>query len=307
MQKFAFKSIVSSITVLAACGTPAVLAADQADVVPTSAGLTGYVDIRGGLMTGHETGEFDGLPEWELDWSGYGFGGAGRVAVPLNQALVQLDAWFNTWGRNVTDCDAFDCDEDKWISGNGGIGAHLGSALGDGTMVGGLVSLGFEDDDTHYGTAALEATSEVGNVRLYGQIGYTGLVNGDGGDTGFHAIYAHGVVGYYIDPNLVVSANVGVSQNTWEGDWGTDSENRLTWGARVEKKFDDTPMSAYLAYQGKVWNGDYSEDPYTWTGSEHAVFAGLRVAFGDGGATLRDLDRSVGLLDLNPVYGDLPH
>ena len=308
MRKFAFRSIVSSFTVLVACGTPAVLAADQAEAMPASAGLTGYVDVRGGLLTGHGSDEFDGLPTWEVDWNGYDFGGAGRVAVPFEQALMQLDAWFTTWGGNETSCyDEDPCDEYEWINSYGGIGVHLGWALDDGTTVGGLASLGFEDDDIHYANVALEATSEVDAVRLYGQVGYTGLINDDGGDVGFHAIYAHGVVGYYIDPNLVVSANLGVSQQVWEGDWGMDTANWVTWGARVEKKFEDTPMSAYLAYQGSAWNGENSEEPRTWSGTEHAVFAGFRVAFGDSSATLRDLDRSVGLSDLNPAYGDLPH
>ena len=79
-----------------------------------------------------------------------------------------------------------------------------------------------------------------------------------------------------------------------------------TWGLRVEKKFDDMPVSLFVGYQGWAWDGT-EDDSWEWNGSSHTILVGARFAFGEGTETLQDLNATVGLRDMNPIYGDLAH
>ena len=80
----------------------------------------------------------------------------------------------------------------------------------------------------------------------------------------------------------------------------------MTWGARIEKKFEGMPFSVFAAYQGWSWDGS-NDTSWEWSGTSHAILVGLRFAFGDGTETLQDLDNTVGLRDMNSEYGDLPN
>ncbi len=303
MQASSLKCSLGFLAAASACGASTVLAADPGYIAPPSSGIVGYVDIHGGFGAGSEdftAGPFSGTDEWDSK----NFGGAGRVAVPVDHFLLQFDAWFNTWFGSGTETAFFGSSDYDWSQNQGGVAAHLAWLL-DGTMIGGLVSIGSDMSDYRidgqYANTALEGMVDFENVRLYGQVGYTAAVAGDATSENVHAVYAHGVIGYYIDPNLVLSANLGVNQYTEDG--GEEVFNNLLWGARVEKRFEGTPISAYLAYSGWGWDG--SDPDETWNGTEHGIFAGVRVAFGD--SSLQDLDHTVGLTDMNPIYGDMPH
>ena len=85
--------------------------------------------------------------------------------------------------------------------------------------------------------------------------------------------------------------------------------HRANWGVRVERKHDVAPFSGYLAYQGRYWTGGnnlYPNFPDSSSGSQHAVVVGIRALL--NAATLQELDDSVGLTDMNQMFGDwLPH
>ena len=107
-------------------------------------------------------------------------------------------------------------------------------------------------------------------------------------------------------PNLAVSANVGYAVF----DPGTaSSEPNTTWGARLEYKPDAAPVSVYAAYEGQAVSvpSFVSGPPAPYTAEtvlQHTFYIGLRVPLGK--TTVQDLDDRVGLVDMNPIFGDLP-
>lgn len=316
---------IRSLTVLMGISTIGLLAASPAlatdlmspieDVPMMSSGAmpTGYIEVNAGVDIGQSEHFSDYYSYDDTDeWNEVDIGVSGRVAIPVaDPVTLQLDAWALAWRGSDTYCYDYGntCDDPSDYDGvSGGLAAHLAYNM-DGGLIGGMVSVGGGNDDGPYGwaTAALEAARDMDNFRLYGQIGVSKAISGDDADNNEMDIFAQGVLAYYIDPNLVVSVNVGA--DSWSGDYGDETGSQVTWGLRLEKKIDGTPASVYVAYQGWAWGGS-GMDPglYQWDESANAILVGLRFAFGDDGSgTLKDLNSAVGLVDMNPVYGDLPH
>lgn len=275
---------------------------------PALAANLGYVQL--GAIGGVEQELYDS--GYQYDFNSLALDGAARFTVPIADPFsLQLDIWASSKWVSYTSCYQGSCsDPYKATVNSGAFATHLAYALDQGT-IGGLVSTNGE-----WATAALEAATQLGNVRLYGQVGVSRVIysyNQDYYDEYEETdVFATGVLAYYIDPNLSVSVNAGIdSYNHWESSPGYSFEEtqfRTSWGARIEKRFEGTQLSAYLAYQGRSWSGESTNNgqPHNaWTNSQHALLAGLRFALGgDGSETLQDLDNAVGLVDLNPVYGD---
>jgi hypothetical protein len=268
--------------------------------------MAGYVELNAAGYFGHE--DYDPYSDYS-DWNSVGLNGAARVTIPVADPMIlQLDVWGSTWSGNHHYCDD-GCGDWDYTGVMGGLGAHFAYQM-NGTLVGLLVSVGGQsndywgdDTDGLWVTGAAEAVANMGNMRLYGQAGASKAIGGDDGDDGELDLFAQGALAFYIDPNLAVSVNLGMDHWSSENDDG--SQNTVTFGARLEKHFEGTPVSAYLAYQGMAWDG---EDNHSgWSGVSHAVLVGLRFAFGDSGDTLQDLNDSVGLVDMNHIYGDSPH
>jgi hypothetical protein len=107
---------------------------------------------------------------------------------------------------------------------------------------------------------------------------------------------------YYHTPNVALTGILGYDHEVSSGDGYANDE--LDWGARLEFKKDTLPFSLYVSYQGFRLTGGYNpSDRYEAIG--HRVLGGIRIPFGSG--TLQELDRTAGLGDLNPIYGDIPH
>lgn len=281
---------------------------------PAASGITGYVDLTIGgawqtYIEGYPDYTYYEGEETEVDLSG-----SARVAIPVAPKLtVQLDAWANAWtGEGY--CDAIECDDDGYDEYDfdgirGGLAAHLAYLLDDG-LVGGLVSVGIRnfngDDENQWATVALEAVKDMENIRAYVQAGASFAIGGYDADNEEASLFAQGVLAYFIDPDLAVSVNAGIGR--WAGQEYDESEIDLTWGARIEKHMEGMPFVLYVGYQGWAYTGGPGVEPdYEWSGVTHGVYAGIRFPFGEGAGTLRDLSGNVGLIDMNPGYGDLPH
>ena len=298
--------------------TSAAFAADP--IVDTIAyypySISGYVELRIGFDLGNASGTYnDGAPQsWDETWHGMVFGGAARAATPLTSDLtVQGDVWLNGWGWESDISDTGHLPTDFTATGSsmeGGVAGHLSWRPDSSTLIGVLASLGGDnwsfdgnEYDGLYGTVGLEGAIGDEMWRAYGQVGVTAALGGDAGDDGAVDIYARGVVAYYLDPNLSVSANLGADAFSNDSNGGT-TETGITWGARLEYKPADMPFSGFLAYQGWAWSGE-DNFPSDWSGTEHALLVGMRIPFGaDGATTLRAMDDEVGLYDMNAIYGE---
>jgi hypothetical protein len=290
------------LSALAVLGTSSsILAADVIlDPAPVAtlsgpSSLAGYVEGAIGGHTWTNVDYYEGSNEY--GHSGLLLSGAARVAIPVaSDFTVQLDGWVNAERNQAADCTV-DCDwTEREIAG----AAHLAYLLENGATLGGFVSVARKDNDgwsEWWVTGGLQAAVTFDNIRIYGQVGAS-----RGGEVGYAAtangVFAHGTLAYYIDPNLKISASAGISREEWDGGW---EDVNLNWGGKVEWKLDDSPITLFAAYEGERWDG--SDLWGTWDGSSHAIKVGARFAFGDGTSTLRDLDNTVGLKDMNHLYG----
>jgi hypothetical protein len=259
---------------------------------PQASSIAGYVEasIRGDADS-YESIDFGKETRTQLHLEG-----AARVAIPVAPNLsLQLDGWAARVTERYDDCEG-NCEYSYERIGGA---AHLAYVLGDGATVGALISVGapYLHQELVWATGALEGAVTFDNLRLHGQAGISSLVHHDPGYSETFNVFAQGVLAYYIDANLKVSVAAGVSQESWDD--GDETVLALNWGAKVEKKLDDSPISLFAAYEGWYWEQGDS----VWREDSHAIKFGARFAFGNGTSTLQDLDNTVGLKDMNHVYG----
>lgn len=292
---------------IAGAASPALAADLIVDAAPAAAsnGIAGYVEASIGIGWSEADWGTASSVIFDEEWNEIALGGAARVAIPVApQFALQLDAWASSGWVDGSGCDYFVEQCYSWDGESLRIGgaAHLAHKL-DGATIGGMVSVGTSDTsfDNLFGTFALEGAATIDQLRLVAQVGVTRGITDDAADDNYTSVFAQGDLAYYIDPNLRISANASViryTSDSWDG-----PEHGLSWGARIEKKLDDTPISLFAAYQGWVWEGEADDQDWRWGGSTHAVKVGLRFAFGDGTETLQDLDDAVPFRDANQVYG----
>jgi hypothetical protein len=261
----------------------------------------GYLDIHGGYDTEQESGAYSNEFFDNYKDNGSNFGGSGHAtAVFSPDWSVQIGAWANSWQGTETDSNNFiGTSKSHYSDSDWGLGGHV-TWRGLGGI---LLSYGGVRDWSNFGTVGLESFHDYGNWRLYGQVGYTFALSGEASELDAKDWYGEAVASYYFNPNLALSGNFGADRyDESDDDYRT---NQINWGARLEYKLPNLPVSTYLAYEGWHWSGS-DDNPDRWRGTENTVVAGLRILF--GGDTLRENARNVGLLDMNPTYGeDFPH
>lgn len=290
--------------------TASAWAADYYPPTPETAPwlFSGYLDVHGGFSPWSESGTFDsGSATFDDHSNATIFGGAARAALAVAPSVsVQLDAWANSWSVNghYEEVDGGFFEEDYSFSTSlYGFGGHLSYVTPEGTLVGVLASIG--NSWAGYGGFAnvgVEAVHNTMNWRLYGQAGYSFATGGDALLEAAQNPYVIAAATYYVTPDFSIGGNAGFDWWSDNSDGGT-SGSTFSWGARIEHKLASLPISGYIAYQGWCWNG--SDGDAAWKGTSYSVVAGVRLAFGQD--TLRGLDQAVGLVDANPVYGDLIH
>jgi hypothetical protein len=284
--------------------------APEASAAPTWAAT---FDIHGGYAFGDESfDETAGAPPFfsaDLDFDQWNIGGAARAATYLSSIfLIQGDIWANyiDGSADVTDNEGGDLSFD--FNGTfAGAGGHAAFSFAPGSLLGvhasyGWVSFddnGFETEDG-FVNVGLESAHDVGAFRLYGQGGYTFAVSGDAEEDDFDAWYGIGKLTFYANDNVAISGIGGYSQLTTN--FFSEEIDLWSWGATVEAKPWDMPVSLYLSYLGSHFDGDSGIGEET--GTQHSFFGG--ITFIANAPTLRERDQIVGLKDMNPIYGDIP-
>lgn len=159
----------------------------------------------------------------------------------------------------------------------------------DGNLVGVFGSVGADQNiwDTTFGTIGVEGVVTLDNLQFYGQVGYSADLEDN---TNVNAVYGRGEVRYFATPNLVATASLGAVREDYSD--GDDVIEGVNWGASLEYRLDDSPLSIYAAYQGN-YDKEADEDE-SW--AVHALMVGAKFSFGTDslqeaatkGATLRD-------------------
>jgi hypothetical protein len=162
------------------------------------------------------------------------------------------------------------------------IGSVAGTVVGSGT----------------FGNIGAEAAFNTNRLMAEGQVGYTAALFGPAATFDARDWYAQLRGAFYPSPNMSIGANVGVDFYSDTTVW---YRRTLSWGAKLEFSPAATPLAFYVGYEGWHSGGGFDtgyDDAYEW---EHAFRVGLRLMVGE--RTLRDLDRAVGLIDDNAIYG----
>jgi hypothetical protein len=166
-------------------------------------------------------------------------------------------------------------------------------------MLAGIVaSIGTVVNVGTFGNIGAEMAFNTTRFMGEGQVGYTAALFGPAAGFDARDWYAQIRGAFYPTPNISVSANVGTD---FYSDAITWFRRTLSWGAKLEFSPAAMPIAFYVGYEGWHWGAGFDTDydqSYAW---EHAFRVGLRFMVGEG--TLRDLDRAVGLIDDNAIYG----
>ncbi len=265
--------------------------------------VTGDVQVWAGIG-GHMLGNTDDPDCQGCHNGGAGGGGLARAAWAINPALsVQLDIWAEHWGGQTT-FPGSECPDCTWNTTRAGIAKHFTYHSGN-FLIGGLASLGlrendlfFTGDDTTYGTLAVEAAFTTGNLRIYGQMGTTFAVWPEPArffwqDAPVRNFYARLVSTFYVQPNFLISANIG---GAIQNEFGLPAGTMITWGARTEFQPNGMPIYFLAAYQG---SRTLSATNYLFTDNVLRVGIGLNV----NNPSLQARDATTGLADYNCYYG----
>ncbi len=280
----------ASALVLAALGAAGPAAAQSA--VTGMPAFAGYLEFHGAQEFGSGNNYNPG-PGPTYTWSDQQLGGSGRAALLGSFWSVQGDAWRTT--AYVPPGAPF---SDQGISGHLTLRA-MGGALQIGAF-GSWGSGGFNSGN--FTTFGGEAAVNVNRWRLYLQAGVANGTSGDAKTAGERDTYVTLSANYFLTRNLFVSANVGTDK--WTQNNG-DASTETTWGAKLEFKPETSPLSFFAAYEGFHFNSTYGASADYDRGSDHIFLVGIRLPFGAG--SLQDLQRNVGLADLNPLFGDVLH
>ena len=154
-----------------------------------------------------------------------------------------------------------------------GVAGHLGLQLGP-HMIGLMASTGTSHDSDRWETMAGEGVYAVTDtVKLAAQAGWSRNTGGSG-----DAPYIHGVLQYALDPNWLVSANIGYVRPSSED--GHDDVVR--YGAKLEMALNES-LSASLEYQG-LWRNEHENGgPANDVNIDNRIMAGLHFHIGGGG------------------------
>lgn len=215
--------------------------------------ISGYVEGFGGFSFGEQSGSYD-LPTetYEDDWQGVVFGAAGHLAMHFAPDFsAQGDAWASGWFGHGSGDDTGDGPyEYDYESTYAGLGGHLSWRPAEYQLLGVFGSLGMvsaQDFATGtHGTVGVEGSIGDEMWRAYGQAGFSAGLTDYPADVNSQTLFARGVFAYYLDANLSVSGNLGVSRSTSDEDGGL-TYDELTWGARLDYKPDDMPFTAFVA------------------------------------------------------------
>lgn len=247
-------------------------------------------------LSGDFEGYVGGLSLTDADetysFTGYLLGGAARVNAWLSD---EVSAQFDLSGETLNGGDPDGESSDYSVLE---AAAHINWRTSD-LLLGVFGSVGAMSDsdyaalgDGSFATIGGEAMSTMDQIQLYGQVGYT---KGFGDVDDVSALYARGEIRYFVNPNMMLSANIGAARV----DYGkSDQIDAVRWGAKAEYRFDDSPISIYAAYQGNYQTE--SDEDEEWT--VHTALVGIKFNFGSD--TLEDAAKSGATLhDYNPITG----
>ena len=137
-----------------------------------------------------------------------------------------------------------------------------------------------QDDRSVHGLIGLEAAMIRGDKTFFGQVGYAGALSGD--DEVDDLFFGRAGVRHFFDPNRRLEGSIagGFSDTAEKGD--LEDLRWLQVAANYEQKFEDSPYSWFVGYQGDYV--DVPDAPFASGDSSvfvHTILAGFRITLGE--------------------------
>ena len=219
-------------------------------------------------------------------------GGAARVNVWLNS---EWSTQFDISGEHIKDgpLDSSISWDYRYSVLN--TAAHI-SYRKSNYLVGGFFSISEDHNwwDDKFRTIGLEGQYTLDRTVFYGQVGRTKSVHDSGVYWDTKAIYGRAEVKYFTTDNLMLSANVGLTEYTVDRG---DVDGR-TWGLDAEYRLDESPVSFFASYQGS-YEEEKAEDQ-DWTTASFIL--GIKYSLGTK-SLIEALRSGPTLHDYNPFTG----
>jgi hypothetical protein len=272
---------------------PSAFAADMDLSAPDASqsigdGAAAYFEAHGGI----DSYRFHFDPGGESGWDGKLYGVAGAAAWRLSPAFsTQVDSWAEGAQFDQLDPGA------PASTLRYGLTAHLTWHSESNDLFGGFVSVveeTFPGIRQTWGDFGLEAVHFTPTMSFYGQVGYRmNAGSSDGSVSGQSTWFGHGTVKKFVTPNFVLSADGGAGF--------VDSPDStavvIGVGGGVEYKPSGAPFSAFVYSRELFINGENTSISQTTRAAGFTLIGGVRLML--GAKTLQDLNRDVGLIDMN--------
>jgi len=162
-------------------------------------------------------------------------------------------------------------------------------------------------DETRY-FIGLEGQYYLNDITLYGQVGFSDIVEGDDDHSEMtEAWFARGVARWFVTANDKIEGEFGYYYSDDIVTGGQGPVTNYNWGALYEHRFMTSPFSAYVEYDGLSRDDDSHGDDGV---VEHIFMVGARIHFGQ--PDLKTADRYGATLDLPDVirtenWADIAH
>jgi hypothetical protein len=257
----------------------------------TLAGPSSYLELYGSWA------QVGGTYSYYSPFGGAGF--AGRANFWVNPLWsLQVDLSGNTVWSGYSD---------EGSMNNGLVGVHISRRDPGKGLIG--VFAGIAGTNDYYADlgvdgnlfGGVEAQAYLGNLTLYGQVGYIGQFSGYYGpstDETHNNWFAQLDARYFVSPNTKIEGKIGYINGPIWGGGGDYVANGLTFGAEIEHQLKALPFSVFARFSG-LSDANYTTRPI----HQYAAAVGIRIRFGDTD-TLQARDRNgatLAVYDFDPI------
>jgi hypothetical protein len=299
MRSFMISLTLISLSAVAYAGDPAQKVNSESNPI-----ISGYFDVHGGYYGGYDDWYWLGVPNSSAKYNGTDLGAIARTSVQINSNFsVQGDAWLNNYHYKTG--------TDFTTTNYSGVGFHATFKPTNTDQAGFVESLGNFNSvgylNNKFNNIGVEWVHDFDNWRIYSQIGYVSEIDGVATHANFKDFYGTVVATYYFSPNFSLSSNFMIDRLTSTDGikYWPNVSNDLAWGSKVEYKIDNLPLIGYVGYHGNSYHENYYSGQGLSLAIESTIIVGIKIPFGQD--TIKNLDRHVGLADLNPIFGDFTH
>ena len=267
--------------------------------------VSGYIDLYTGWGNNRHKNVSDN------NYDGWNLGGAARATYWWARGVsLQLDVQGDGTNYSSNGFNGGRKSEHSYL-----IGGHwswrdsrylwgLFGAAGDATGQ----DVNFSNASYRHGIIGGEGQAYMGNITLYGQVGYDTTI-GDPVGSGIkttEAVFGRGTVRYYLGSNTRLEGTGLYAGGRQSFTFSGPGQDFSIWFARakLEHKFASSPFSAYVAYEWSEFRWDTNANFSTVQKFENQkVMAGIRLSIHEGTLQYNDIrGTTLDIIDVGKLF-----